>query len=490
MSYTRLFHLIARKIKVESAIARNSLFLMLAEVVRVGVSFYLSVRLGRYLQPEGQGVFRFIVNYTILFAVLAEAGVSRVVVRAISRSPRSELNSYYTTLVYARILTTFTALAALTLSLFVLPASRVSGEVKFLTFVYMFSQFFQAWRKNVEAIWQATQELHYHAAFVIANRVFTLAVVLTAISRGASLATIVYLYVLGDLLDAAISTWYLHRRSVTIRLPALWQSALKLIYEGIPFALQSYAQQLRYYFDVILIKFLVPDAAVRADREIGLYGSAVPFVLSLQFVPMSIAGSIYPELSQRYKHNRPLFESLARRSLTLLFLLGTSLAVGIYFGRELIMMSTFGKSFRDAIPMLGILAWEIPFFFLNIVSIVIFAACDKQNALTAVNTAATVLKLVLCRILIPSLGGIGAAWASVVAELSCALVLGTLLWQAAPRAIPLKSFALILVVQATFCGLGITVQHNPVAIAVLILVELIVSSALLYLFYRRKLSLE
>ncbi|MGC8840468.1 MAG: flippase [Candidatus Sumerlaeaceae bacterium] len=455
----------------DSAIARNSIFLLSAEAIRTAVNFFLSALLGRYLQPEGLGIFKFVVNFTILFAVMTDAGISRVAVRRMARAPLTQHNSIHGLLFSARLILSFAAFTILVASLAILPSSQVHTDVRFLCAIYMWSQMFQAFRKNPEVVWQARQQLHYHAYFAISNRVLMLVGVTLAVVFRAPLWFIICTYVAVDFLDCAAANWYLYRNFSKPQWPASKRPVMSLLREALPFGLQNLAQQLRYYFDVVLMKFLFTNAGSVADRQIGLYASATPFVLSLLFIPTSFAGAVYPELARTFLADRKHFCKLTAATLTLLYLVASSLALLLYFGRTLLIPLTYGKNFSPAIPLLGILAWMLPGIFLNTGLLVVYAAADRQNILTNANWAAALGKIFLSWLLIPKLGAVGAALAGIISETVITVVLLGILVITLPSAFSARGFAAITLAQGLYFLACTAVQSYPYVLAAFVTIQ-------------------
>lgn len=476
MGFHAIGQQIFRKLHLDSAIARNSLFLMAAEVFRVGTNFVLSILLARYLRPEGLGVWRFVVNYALIFAVLTEAGISRVTVRRMARSPMSEHGRQLQQLLAARLILSAVALAILWLSLLIVPSNRITNDTRFLIALYMFSQVFQAFRKNAEVVWQARQQLLYHASFAIANRVVLLVAIPLALWFRCSLACIVVIYVAVDLLDCLAANMYLYAQRIPFGVSFARRELKSLLWEAFPFGLQFLAQQLRYYFDAVLIKFLFIGDATAGNRQTGLFGAAAPFVISFQFIPNSIAGATYPELARTYIHDKQRFLKLTRATLTILYLVGSSLAATLYLGRHLIINTTVGEKYAEAIPVLAMLAWMSPFFFLNTGLLVIYAGANRQNALTLTNWATTILKILLCLLWIPEGGALGAAQAAVVADFASALVLLVYLSGREIRAVPWRELAAVTAAQLLIASLDSVAQRHIVLLIALLTVEIMIGT--------------
>lgn len=452
----KLFH----HVGLNSVIARNSIFLLAAEIIRVAVNFIVSVVLGRYLEPDRFGMFRFIVNYAVIFAILTDAGISRVSVRRIARMSQEAHGYLLSVLRKARFALSFVAFFTLCTSLFFLPAERVTPDTRWLMAAYMLSQIFQAFRKDPEVVWQARQKLHYHALLAMINRIAILVAVLWAVHAQTSLRGIIICYVAVDAVDFILANALLFRQMGPLRHKVSFGDVRRLLHEAVPFALQYTAQHFRYYLDAVLLKFLAP--ALHADKAIGLYNSATPFVLTLQFIPTSLGGAIYPELARCYANDIQRFCRLTRTFLAILYTIGSGFACVLFHSRHFILAHTFGSRFLEAADILAIFAWFLPFFFFSAALLVVSAAADFQKILSAVNWAGTFFKLMLSFYLIPKLDARGLAWASLCAESLAVLFLLYAFAQHVHGAIPWRSFGLVTGLQAI--GFTVAKMAQPIEI--------------------------
>ncbi len=412
------------KLGFESRIARNSIVLGGAEILVRVLNLFLTIILFRYLKPEGAGVYKFVVNFGILFAVVAEGGISRPAVRALARAGSTQVPKFFGLLVVARLF--LCALSILLLFVvFALPLEAyLDQELKILVGLWMFAIFAQAYRRNAEVIFQATQQLGTHSCFMVLNRLVALCGVLMAMAFRGGLTWILAAYVIADVVDALASLVFIIRKYDRPRWPTSPREVVALMREGVPFAVSLICQQLRYYLDAVLLKFLFRGAQRSTEEEIGLYSSAASFVTTFLFLPNTLCASVFPELARCYKSDPKRYGSLAARLVNLLLFIGLSLSV--FFSLfPYMLVFLYGQRYSEAVDMLGIIVWAIPFVFLTVGLSAVFAAADRQGLFTFVSGLATVFKLAGSMILLPEKGGLGAATVFVLAELfaACTLII-------------------------------------------------------------------
>lgn len=415
-----------QRVGLGSTIARNSVFLLAGEAVARVVNLVISIALFRYLQPAGMGDFNFIVKYGVLFGVIAEFGLTRAAVLEVARlraGGMTETEALSATLGRTALLRAITGGVCLLLvgvSLLIPPGWTLTPETKGLILLWTCSLIFQAFRRNAEIAFQASQKLHFHALFIVGARLLAAAAVTVAILTGRGLVSVVVAYVIADFLDALLSNLFAARKVARPRMPADVRSLLPLALVGVPFALQLFANQVYYYIDTPMLKYLFPGTEERVSREIGYYACAYQVVLTLTFVPISLVNAIFPAVSNAWHAgDRDRVRSLTSYSLKLLLLTGPALAVGFYLFRTEFITIVFRSRFLPAVPMLAVVVWTIPLAFANGAVGGLLAATGAQRVVAASAFANAFFNFGLNWLLIPTLGGLGTSITTTATEAFC-----------------------------------------------------------------------
>jgi O-antigen/teichoic acid export membrane protein len=413
-----------RRAGMESTIARNSLFLLASEVLARALSLVVSVMLFRYLKPEGAGTLRFVVSYGILFAVVAEMGISRAAVRQMAREHDTRLRALLGDISMVRSGLNAMLLLLIWLSLLVPPGSRLDPTTRILVFLWSWSLVFQANRRNSEIVFQGLQRMHYHGLFLVMNRLVALVLMVGVIVARGGLVAVMCAYLVADLVDWALSAWFVRRHFARPSYSREWLPKLALLAAGFPFALQLFAGQIYYYLDTVMLKYLLPRGGGQVEAEIGLYSSAYQVVLTFLFVPVSVCNAVFPALSRAFHEDRARMRSLFAHTFGFMALAGMPMAVAFFSLRSELLPLLFGKAFRPAVPMLAVVVWALPLVFVNTALGTLLAASDRQRMVTIASFAGTAFKVAINCFLIPRFGGFGTSAALVVTEaFSLALLL-------------------------------------------------------------------
>lgn len=188
-------------------------------------------------------------------------------------------------------------------------------------------------------------------------------------------------------------------------------SMLKL---GVVYAISFLIIQLNYRIDIILLQRLADT------REVGLYSLGVAMAELLWQIPLAI--SIVVMTRSANSKDPELMTSNTLRLLRLSLVAGVVLSVFIFVLAPFVIPMVFGESFRESI---GIVQSILP----AIIIVIIFRILSGQlSGMGRPEVAiysflpALILNIILNFILIPGLGGLGAAISSNVSYLTGSLI--------------------------------------------------------------------
>src|SRR3989344_2863425 len=75
-------------------IAKNTGWLMIADIISRGLSFFLIIAIARYLGDSGLGKYSFVFAYVGLFSMFSDLGLSYFMVREVSRH-KEKIQDYF-----------------------------------------------------------------------------------------------------------------------------------------------------------------------------------------------------------------------------------------------------------------------------------------------------------------------------------------------------------------------------------------------------------
>jgi O-antigen/teichoic acid export membrane protein len=197
----------------------------------------------------------------------------------------------------------------------------------------------------------------------------------------------------------------------SLRLAYSLRGTTSLLKRALPMGAAQGLALANYNLDWILIGFMLGTTAV------GVYSAAYKPVTVVLAFPVSYFIGLFPALSRTFSGSPEVFHEIASRSLRLAAIVSIPLGVGLSVLAGPVIEFLFGTPYAGAVPALQILVWSAV--------LVILRGTYRQGLNAAGNTwldlrcasASAALSFLLNLILIPRFGIIGAAVATLIAEI-------------------------------------------------------------------------
>ena len=148
--------------------------------------------------------------------------------------------------------------------------------------------------------------------------------------------------------------------------------------------------------------------------EVGQYALAAKLSEVWIFLPNALIASIYPTLVTLYKNNPEQYHLRLQQSSDGLFLLALFIAIAVQFGGVWFITNLFGEEYQTAAYILQIHIWSAIFIFLRSLASRWLIIEDVVKYSLYSHVSGAIINVLLNLVLIPSMGGKGAAIATLV----------------------------------------------------------------------------
>lgn len=387
------------------AILHNVSWLVFERGLRLAGGLVIGAWVARYLSPERFGLLNYSVGFASLFAAVATLGLPGVLVRELVRAPGSAGTVLGTSLVL-RLGASLVAYVSILMTFAVVRPGDCDGfEVMAIVGLVTLLQSFEI----VDSWFQAEVKSRYTAIGRIVAFVIGAAVRVVLITSGAGLLAFAVVLVAETVVSVLVSLvsfrWVGNRfsewRFSVNRARELLLLSWPLVFEGIMISIYM-------RIDQVMLGSMCGDAAA------GVYSAATRVSEVWYFLPVIIVDSVTPRLIQSKCVSVELYQARLCRLFQGMLALSLPIALVLTVFAHAVILALYGRDYIDAAPILAVHAWAAPFVFLGVaqnpwninegVTILAF----RRAAMGAVTNVA--LNLVL----IPWLGGLGAAIATVV----------------------------------------------------------------------------
>ncbi len=387
------------------AILANTGWLFADRVLRMGVGLFVGVWIARYLGPEQFGLWNFAMAFAALFGAFTTLGLDGIVVRELVKNPERQnelLGSAFALKLIGGAITLSIALIAISL--------MRSGETLTLWLVGLSAAGFIFQSVNViDFYFQAKVQSRY--TVYAANGAFVLMTLVKIALLLTSAPLIAFAWAgLGEVALTAIFLLTAYR--VNHHNMREWRYdgrvARELLKESWPLLLAGLSIMLYMRVDMVMLQQMV------GDREVGIYAAATRLSEVWYFLPMVIVASVSPSIIKCRDTDPDLYISRFRRLYFLMAWLavGVSLPLSLLSGQ--IVSILFGAEFKEAAPVLAIHLWASVAVFLGVASSQYLLVEQLQKISFYRTLIGLVCNIALNLILIPRVGGMGAAIATVI----------------------------------------------------------------------------
>lgn len=256
--------------------------------------------------------------------------------------------------------------------------------------------------------------------------------------------------------------------------------AAPLLRRGAPFYGSSIAAFLYQRVDVLLLGALAGVAVA------GEYSAAYRILDGTFLLPTAVVAAFLPSWTARRGRDGTTLG--ASPVVLVLVCVGVLVGVELALARELIVDLLFGEEYASAAPVLAILALSVPIFYANIALVWIAYSRGREGRVAALGVVALISNVMLNIVLIAVLDGVGAAIATVVTEavvcVGYAFTLGLHRQQTAASGVrALASVGPYIGLMLVFASASVALHAPPVASC---LVAAGMGGAQLALVYRRR----
>ena len=386
-------------------IAGNTSWLIGERVLRGVLNLVATIVVARYLGRADFGTLNYAISFVMLFATLWQLGLSGIVVRELVRSPRDQAEILGTVFVL-RLAGGVIGFGAIMLTALIVTPSDPATRISIL--VIGVSTIFYAF-EGVDFWLQSRVMSQYAVVARLGAVAISVAVSIWLVVAGASVVAFAAAagleLLIGGLGYLVVYVWL---RQAPFRWRFSVQRARSLLLLSWPLIVSGVFNAVNLRIDQLMLGNL------QGPDSVGAYAAAARLSEVWYFVPVAIATAVFPALIQSRELGSVVYARRVQRLLNLMIWLSVPLAIAVSLGSGIIIELLYGARFADAAPMLAIHVWAGPFVFLGavlskwlITEGFLKFSFVRHGMGAAVNVIANLA-------LIPALGGVGAAIATLL----------------------------------------------------------------------------
>jgi O-antigen/teichoic acid export membrane protein len=390
---------------MSQAVAKNTLVYTGGLILQKVLAFGFNLLVARLLGVDGNGRVFAAVTFAMMFAVVADLGVTNIFIREGANKPE-ERQGLFSQSFTLRILNGILMIAATNLTAWALGYDMNYRE---LILIASISSFFESIQVLFFAALRTAQNLKYEAGVLFLGQVVQMIAGVTLLLLWRSPYAVVTALVICNIWNVGAS-WFMMRKTLGIKLQFAYGIRALFAFGkmALPFTLAGIFVKIYSYVGGVMLSRLSGDFAT------GLFGSAYKFTYAFQFIPLAFVAGLYPAFSSLYKRDEQGIVKLFERAEWYMASIAFPLVAGVLAVSEKLVPLLFGPHFAPAVGTMNVLFPVLAFIFLEFPIASLLNATHHQNKKTFFSGIVVIINVGLNILLIPTLLDRGAAIADVV----------------------------------------------------------------------------
>lgn len=387
-----------------NSLAKNTFYLTIAAVGQKILAFVYFLLIARIMMPESTGAYFLALSITTIFAVIADFGITPVIIREIAKTPERAKELVQTTL-GLKLPLLLTAVIAANVAV---PFINQDAEIHLLVLIATAVLALDSFSLLFYGVMRGYQKLQFESLGIFLGQLFTVTFGGIVLFTDPRLDLLIVALIIGSAFNAFYSAkQVIKMHGWNILAPSFdWKPAKKLLAIALPFALATVFVKVYSYIDSIFLSIFLGTAAV------GIYSVAYKLTYAFQFIPLAFIGALYPGLSALVGKDDKRLAEMLNGSMWYMAIVGAPITLGIWaIAEDLVLLA--GGSYLEAVPVLQMLVLVLIPIFLDFPLGSLLSAADRQKTKTVIIGITMVINVLLNWLLIPKIGVIGAAYAGV-----------------------------------------------------------------------------
>ncbi len=392
---------------------QNAAWIISCKIVQSLLGMVINMLSARYLGPSNYGLISYAASIVAFVLPIVQLGFRSTLVSEIVDNPDKEGEIIGTSLFFNFLSSIACIIAVCT---FVYAANP--GETVTLAICALYSLCLMAQALEMIQYWfQAKLLSQYTSLTGLAAYTAMTAYKIYLLSEKKS----IYWFAISNALDyllIAVVLIILYHKLGGSKLKISLKCFVRMFAKSKYFIVSSLMVTVFAQTDKIMLKAMLSEEAV------GLYSAAVSCAGLTSFVFSAIIDSFRPTVFESKKISEDVYEKYLVFCYSIVIYLSLAQSLGFTIFSKLIINILYGADYAAASNVLGLVIWYTTFSYLGPIRNIWILAENKQQYLWRINLSGAVANILLNAVLIPFMGVLGAALASLITQLFTNIIVG------------------------------------------------------------------
>ncbi|MER3318209.1 MAG: flippase [Allomuricauda sp.] len=385
---------------------KNTSWLMGEKVLRLLIALSVGVWVTRYLGPEQFGILSYAQSFVGIFAALSSLGLNDIIIRELVKD-QEKRNLILGSSFGLQILGSSIIMLILIISIYYNDNEPLTNKIiiilGLLTFINSFNVIASYFHSQVKSKFYAIAGL----VGVIISALLKVYLIL------GNYSLIYFVYVLTfDVIFLVTGLIWFYKKSgeSLLKWKFSWKMAKDLLKDAWPLILSGIIVSIYMKIDQVMIKEYL------GNGEVGQYSAAVRLSEAWYFIPTIICSSLFPAIINAKLKDDTLYKDRLQRLYNLMVVLGVVIILPVLTLSDWVINLLYGEAFQRSAGVLNIHILGSVFVFLGVANQKWFISENYQAYNIICLGMGMVANIVLNVIMIPRMGIMGAAYATLISQ--------------------------------------------------------------------------
>jgi len=393
---------------------KNSGWLVGDKVFTMLIGAFVTAMVARYFGPENFGLYNYALSFTALFTALSTLGLDTLIIKDIVYKERDEGIILCTSL----FLKVFGGVVLTILSSIIIRIIEPNDtSLYILVLIMSFTMIFKS-TEVIEYWIQAHQRAKISSVIRMFAYVISAGLKIALILMGGNLVQFTLIFMMDSIIvGVALMFAYYKKRQYKIKWKFKLDYAKNILSQSWYLILSGLMVTIYMRIDQVML-----GSMLATKTELGVYSAAVSIASMWYFVPMAVIISFQPIIIGKKKINQESYIKCIQLLYTIVAWMGILFGLFIFFFSSIIVNVLFGPEFIKAVSILSMSVWAGTFAMLGSARST-WLICEGLQKYTMVFMGiGAIINVALNYLLIPLLGGNGAAIATLVSQITVSII--------------------------------------------------------------------
>lgn len=398
---------------MKNSVFKNAGWIIGCKIIQSILNLIIGLITARYLGPSNYGVITYVASVVAFAMPIMQLGLKDTLVKEFVQFEEKEGIILGTSMFLNIISSVFCMIGSIA---FVMLTNAGEKETILVCILYSFTLLFNA--TEMTQYWFQSKLLSKYPS--VASLVAYIVVSLYKVYLLVTGKSVIW-FAFSNAIDYFLISFILiifYKKLSNQKLKIDWNIGKQLLSRSKYYIIPSLMVMVFQHTDRIMIKLML------GKTETGFYSAAITCISITAFVFTAVIDSARPVIIEEKERNQEIYEKRVIQLYSIITCLSLAQSIGMTLLAKPLVFVLYGKNYSKTAGILAVAVWYITFGHYGSVRNIWILAEGKQKCLTGINVVGAILNVILNLCLIPVLGSIGAALASVITQFLTNVVIG------------------------------------------------------------------